>query len=233
MAQEEEMKGKIRFKFRSGEEFEAEGNPQFIEQQRAYFLQLIGKPGGTEGARPELPAQPAYERQRTRNSLQAPQITPDHLRSATSSTRTQSLFTPGSGAATPAEDTLILPISRFPAAERQPVNIDLWDKLLKIEDGLVILRKKSKLLNAESAALLLIAAAKTLLKQPDGYSALHLSKSMKKSGYGDGRLDRTLTGELKAGSIASIGSKRSRCYKISDEGFARAFVLAEKISQDY
>ena len=43
MSQETEQKVKIRFKFRSGEEFEAEGNPDFIERQRAQFLYLIGK----------------------------------------------------------------------------------------------------------------------------------------------------------------------------------------------
>lgn len=38
---------KIRFRLPNGEEFEAEGSQSFIEQQRNYFLTLIGKGGST------------------------------------------------------------------------------------------------------------------------------------------------------------------------------------------
>ena len=41
---------KVRFKLPNGEEFEAEGTPEFIETQRAYFLKLVGKlPTGQDG----------------------------------------------------------------------------------------------------------------------------------------------------------------------------------------
>ena len=58
MSQETEQKVKIRFKFRSGEEFEAEGNPDFIERQRAQFLYLIGKQP-QDAARKENSLQPS------------------------------------------------------------------------------------------------------------------------------------------------------------------------------
>ena len=43
MAGDSEKILKIRFRFPGGEEFEAEGSREFIEQQRNYFLALIGK----------------------------------------------------------------------------------------------------------------------------------------------------------------------------------------------
>ena len=43
MIDEHNKTQKIRFKFANGEEFEAEGNPEFIESQRDYFLALVNK----------------------------------------------------------------------------------------------------------------------------------------------------------------------------------------------
>ena len=43
MGQEDKPNFKIRFRLPSGEEFEAEGPKEFIEEQRAYFLRLTGK----------------------------------------------------------------------------------------------------------------------------------------------------------------------------------------------
>ena len=39
----EENKSKVRIRFQNGAEFEAEGSQAFIEQQRNYFLALLGK----------------------------------------------------------------------------------------------------------------------------------------------------------------------------------------------
>ena len=47
---------KIRFRLPNGEEFEAEGSQSFIEQQRNYFLTLIGK-GGSISLIPTLPVE--------------------------------------------------------------------------------------------------------------------------------------------------------------------------------
>ena len=97
---------------------------------------------------------------------------------------------------------------------------------------MVFLRRKNRLLTSDTAALVLLAAAKVLLRLPDGYSALALSKSLKKSGYGGERLDRVLGGEMKTGTVRSVGTKRSRFYLLSDEGFAKAFILAGKLTQN-
>ncbi len=236
MSFEAENKVKIRIKLRSGEEFEAEGSPAFIEKQRADFLQLIGKTGEKQKnkIRPALP-----ENYTQNTSLSTP--------------------TPFPAAA---EDTFVSPyLPETPAALRRPMtepspetpqnltkqdftiaqphqspaepNLRLWEELCKTEEDMVVLRRKSRLLTPETAALLLIAGAKVLLQAENGFSALNLSKSLAKSGYGGSRLDRVLAGELKRGSIKSFGSKRSRLYSLSDEGFARAFVLAGKVIEEW
>ena len=224
MAENDLNKVKIRLKLRSGEEFEAEGSPDFIEKQRAEFLQLIGKQGknisGTDWV--ATPAPRAYPRkpglkpaqpQTEPNPYPAPGITPS-----------------GFAAAEHIRPTPPLPTATNSA---EKANTALWEQIIRVDDGLVILRRKSRLLSAETAALLLIASAKVLLNEQNGYSALSLSKSLAKSGYGGGRLDRVLTAEMRQGTIQASGSKRSRAYLLSNEGFARAYVLANKIAGEW
>lgn len=197
---------KIRFKFPGGEEFEAEGTREFIEEQRAYFLKLVGK---------DAPSAPALN-----TRISSYERTPKRT--------TYPLRQPDEGRTVSAETAPGQPAHTAPDAPAK----QLWERILKTEDGLVFLRRKHRLLTHETAALVLIAGAKTLVSAANGYSALDLSKSMKKSGYGDGRLDRQLAGEIRTGAIIPVGSKRGRAYKLSDEGFARAFVLAEKLGQE-
>jgi hypothetical protein len=109
----------------------------------------------------------------------------------------------------------------------------LWEQIIRTDDKLVFLRRKSRQLSPDTAALVLLAAAKVLLGASDGYSALLLSKALKKSGYGGERLDRVLAGEMRQGTIRSDGTKRSRLYLLSDEGFARAYVLATKLADEW
>ncbi len=192
---------KIRFKFSSGEEFEAEGPREFIEQQRAFFLSLTGrKPQVIHNA-------PAVPRPRPTYPLNPPASAP-----------------------MPTEISTQTPVPAVQAPTVTPLNT-LWERLFKQEDGVLVFRRKSRLLTAPTAALVLLAAAKILRKE-DEFSALHLSKALRKSGYAEGRLDRLLLSEIRAGSLTSVGSKRGRAYKLSGEGFARAAVLAEKIAQD-
>ena len=105
----------------------------------------------------------------------------------------------------------------------------LWEKLLKEDDNTLILRRKAKLPPQEVAALIL-AGARVLLKKP-AYPALELARSLKACGIEAGRLDRLLTGEIQAGRIVGEGNKRSRTYKLTPQGFAKAFALAEKLLQ--
>ena len=112
-------------------------------------------------------------------------------------------------------------------------DVRLWEEIVRVDDRLVYLRRKSRQLSPETAALVLIAAAKVLLRATEGYSALLLSKALKKSGYGGERLDRVLAGEMRQGTVRSDGTKRSRLYLLSDEGFAHAYVLADKLAKEH
>lgn len=192
---------KIRFRFPGGEEFEAQGTPEFIEKQRNYFLDLIGK-------RPT--AHPAVPQKTTDLSFTtAPHSTAKPIDADTTSAGFPSQHNSAAQAA-------------FPAKR-------LWEKLLKEEGGEILLRRKMRL-EAQDAALLLLAGARVLLNQP-ACKALYLSQVLQKSGFSDvGRLDRLLQKEIYNGYLQSDGIKRGRTYSLTNAGFARAFVLAEKLA---
>ena len=103
----------------------------------------------------------------------------------------------------------------------------LWEKLLKEDGNTLILRHKTKLTPQEISTIIL-AGARVLLKKQD-YPALELARSLKACHINEGRLDRLLAGEILAGRMKAQGNKRSRTYSLSNEGFAKAFVLAEKL----
>ena len=114
----------------------------------------------------------------------------------------------------------------------QHAELYLWEKLFKEDGETLILRKRAKLPIPE-LALLLIAGAKALLNHPS-YSALELAKSLKACGTEQGgRLDRCLAPEIQSGRLIAQGAKRSRTYKLSDSGFAKAYTLAEKLLKNY
>ena len=265
MADFAEDKVKVRFKFRSGDEFEAEGTAAFIEKQRADFLQLITQersartrrnlanassatdvPTGSYTNYPTIPSEisldttePAMYRQQRSGTIDihasaslSPQ-TPSQSMAERLSNHDTPTITQGISAAeraslrSPVNEGGTTPINTVPAADMR-----LWEELVRTEDQMVFLRRKNRLLTPDTAALVLLAAARILLHLTDGYSALALSKSLKKSGYGGERLDRVLGGELKLGTVRSIGSKRSRLYYLSEEGFAKAYVLAEKLLKE-
>ena len=205
---------KIRLRFPGGEEFEAQGNREFIEEQRNYFLSLIGKKGGNSAGGSQGAKMP-------RPAVSAPRRT------------TYPLLTPNAAPAPLPE------LSTRPAAERQaklgergmieqttgpempPSSVlRYWEQILKVDGDLVLLRKKMRLSAAEAASLL-IAGAKT---------ALDLSRAMRKSGFEEGRLDRLLAPEIRQGHLICQGVKRGRSYQLTNEGFAKAFVLAEKLA---
>ena len=214
---------KIRFRLPNGEEFEAEGPQDFIEVQRAYFLNLIGRAAYRTAQTP----------QRGGGSIQPP--------------ATPILSAPGTAAVPPAGNAAKTPISTQPAAqpaEKPPVYTltssytaqsaggispqvrHLWEQLLKEENGCLILRRKTRL-SVQEAALLILAGAKNLLGETH-YRAVLLAKSIKLSGFTPARLDRVLQGEIKAGYLTAQGSKRSRSYTLTPAGYAKAFVLAQK-----
>ncbi len=105
-----------------------------------------------------------------------------------------------------------------------------WEKLLKEDGSTLVLRRKTKW-TAQETALVLLAGARVLLNQP-AYPALELARSLTACGVTEGRLDRLLASEIQAGRIVGEGIKRSRTYQLTNEGFARAFVLAEKLLKE-
>lgn len=243
MSESSANKVKIRFKFRSGEEFEAEGNPDFIEKQRSDFLQLIGKdelPSTYRRTRPvQMPAPAPVLEDTPTVASSAAQPSDPQLGEIPAIYRRSAEQHPSIPSITWLKDGGISrSISAAEARQgRRNVSSDadirLWEQLVRTDDRLVYLRRKSRQLSADTAALLLIAAAKVLLRDTEGYSALLLSKALKKSGYGGERLDRALAGEMRQGTIRCEGTKRSRIYLLSNEGFARAYVLATKLAQEW
>lgn len=233
MAGDSEKILKIRFRFPGGEEFEAEGSREFIEQQRNYFLALIGKK--MSGPASAIPA----PRKRTTYPL-----TGGPKPTASQTVPASPLFSPTDIPQTATNAQTPLPLlSNIPPALRGetalqadmpladiPQPVRLWEQLLKEEGDIVVLRRKMRLSAAEAASLL-VAGARVLLKKPN-YPALHLSQSMRKSGFDEGRLDRILAPEIRNRHLASDGSKRSRTYRLTNEGFAKAFVLAEKLAKE-
>lgn len=233
MAGDSEKILKIRLRFPGGEEFEAEGSREFIEQQRNYFLALIGKK--MSGPASAIPA----PRKRTTYPL-----TGGPKPTASQTVPASPLFSPTPiSQTTPNAPTPLPPLSSVPPALRGeaalqadipladiPQPVRLWEQLLKEDGEKVVLRRKMRLSAAEAASLL-VAGARVLLKKPH-YPALHLSQSMRKSGFDEGRLDRILAPEIRNGHLASDGSKRSRTYRLTNEGFAKAFVLAEKLAKE-
>lgn len=168
---------KIRFKLPSGEEFEAEGPREFIDQERAKFLALVNH----HPAAPQPALTPALQ----------PQTKP---------------------------------------TDQHHTELFFWEKLLKEDGSTLVLRRKTKW-TAQETALVLLAGARVLLKQP-AYPALELARSLIACGIEEGRLDRLLASEIQAGRIVGEGIKRSRTYQLTNEGFARAFVLAEKLLKE-
>ena len=177
---------KIRFRLLNGEEFEAEGSQSFIEQQRSYFLTLIGKEGNLSIA-PAAPTQPAINTQTVLSSMPI-QARPDDL---------------------------------------SPIR--LWERILREEGNVVAFRKRHKL-SPQEAVLLILAGSRVLLHK-QSCSALEVSRALKLSNINaNGRLDRMLAGEIQQGYLSSEGAKRSRVYSLTERGVARAFVLAEKLT---
>lgn len=107
---------------------------------------------------------------------------------------------------------------------------EVWQKIASIKDNIVILKVKHPQIAAQEAALIIAGATRAICDiQP--IPALTLSKSLRKSGYITGRLDRLLGHEIASGRMMPVGTKRNRAYHLSDKGLARAYILAEKLSE--
>lgn len=107
---------------------------------------------------------------------------------------------------------------------------DVWLKISSIKNNITVLKVKHPQIAAQEAALIIAGVTRALCDiQP--IPALTLSKSLRKSGYITGRLDRLLAHEISAGRVMPVGTKRNRAYHLSDKGLARAYILAEKLAE--
>lgn len=106
----------------------------------------------------------------------------------------------------------------------------VWERIAYPDGRLIILRRRDKTLSTETAALIILGAAKMLNNMPK-MSALELSKSLKVSGYlkEKERLDRILAQEIKQSTLVFEGSKRNRDYIITQSGTAKAYTAAERV----
>ena len=200
---------KIRFKFSNGEEFEAEGTLDFIEKQRDYFLELVKK----------KPIRSFSAPLREDSSVSGP-LTP-HLYATAPGT-----YADDKHSITSTPKTASSALSKMPFSGTR-----LWEEILTQEGDLLYLRRKLRL-SADEAALIILAGGKEILAQ-EACSALRLARSLEKSGFETGRLDRLLAPATKLGFIESRGSRRSRAYTLTPSGLAHAFVLAEKRVHGY
>ena len=211
MSQENENL-KLRFKLKTGEEFEAQGNLDFISQQKEAFLNLLKapKPANTLAA---------YKPQESQNMQKQNYSAQNYQTYKPAYLRRQEF----SHESTEQNKTVL----KTPSGE-------VWDKVAYSDGDNIILRRKSKLIKPQIAALIVLGAAKILTEQ-DTLSALELAKSLKLSGYlkQGQRLDRLLEGEIREGFLAYEGSKRNRLYRISAAGQAKAYTWAEKLLQEY
>ena len=190
---------KLRFKLKTGEEFEAQGNQSFISAQKEAFLNL------DKAARP-LTNIYTHKQEDSSQETPKPLAHPSYLRNVNNHTRN--------------------PIPT-PSGE-------VWDKVAYSDGESIIIRRKSKLIKPQIAALIILGANKVLSSQ-DTLTALELAKSLKLSGYlkTGQRLDRLLEGEIREGHLSYEGSKRNRLYRISATGQAKAYIWAEKLLQEF
>lgn len=197
MPQENELL-KLRFKLKTGEEFEAQGNLNFISTQKEAFLNLLKTPKVLQ------------------NSL-------SNYKTEESAQDTPKLL------ARPTYFRNIQPKTSFPTPSSE-----VWNKVAYSDGENIIIRRKSKLIKPQIAALIILGANKIINAQST-LSALELAKSLKLSGYlktGE-RLDRIITTEIKEGHLSFEGSKRNRLYRITATGQAKAYTWAEKLLQEF
>lgn len=199
---------KLRFKLKTGEEFEAQGNQSFISTQKEAFLNLIKAPKSQDSALAP------YKKEENPQIAQNPPYRPAYLRKEPRQADFSDKNTP--------KTALKMP------------SVEVWDKVCYLDGGNIILRRKSKLIKPQIAALIILGAAKVLNEQTV-LTALELAKALKLSGYlkPGQRLDRLLESEIREGFLSYEGSKRNRLYRISSGGQAKAYTWAEKLLQEY
>ncbi|PCI34840.1 MAG: hypothetical protein COB53_11595 [Elusimicrobia bacterium] len=115
------------------------------------------------------------------------------------------------------------------AAEKPSDTIEpSWETILENTGQKLSLRAKLRGDGAErEAALILLAAARTLLRERKP-TAAQIARWLRASGYPIGRVDRTIQASIDQGEILASGSRRARRYELSGPGLAKAFRLGRQ-----
>jgi uncharacterized protein (DUF849 family) len=115
-------------------------------------------------------------------------------------------------------------------SEKYPkIDTQAWQKILETKGDLLIIKVKNPDISVSQSALMIVAGSRFFLDS-DRVSALTLSKSLKRSGYLKGRLDRIIAPEIKNGHIIASGTKRNRGYQSTQKGLFKAIELISTIS---
>ncbi|MDR0952667.1 MAG: hypothetical protein LBM71_00510 [Elusimicrobiota bacterium] len=239
---EENIKNfKLRFKLKTGEEFEAEGQEAFILKEKEAFLNLIVPQ--KQNLKTRQINQIDFTEPKETGKTPAPFLQDSEVLSATDDL---AIYKPAylrqnHGGLPPQKEPQELPqpsqnLKNPSNYYNEPIknsalqaNISVWDKIVYSDGGEIILRRKDKNIKPPTAALIILSAAK-ILKNSEGLPALELAHALKVSGYlkPNERLDRILAGEIKTGALLFSGSKRGRLYRATQTGMAKAYTVAER-----
>lgn len=103
-----------------------------------------------------------------------------------------------------------------------------WTQIAEARKNGIMLLGKGKNSPAE-ACLILLGAARALLDQARP-TAAQLAKCLRLSGYSVARIDRILQNSVKNNEIMPSGSRRSRCYELTQKGRNKSLYLAQELA---
>jgi len=121
-----------------------------------------------------------------------------------------------------------VPAELAPPPQHPGFEPGIWKTLMESRDNLFYLKTRYPQTEPHDAALMILATW-TELGKKGTVEALKLAKSLKKSGFVKGRLDRIMAQEISQQRIISTGTKRARRYQLTAEGLARAHYLAQDL----
>lgn len=121
------------------------------------------------------------------------------------------------------------PAGPAPEPFPEPLEPD-WSVVIETQGSQIQLRAKPPEGSEREACLILLAAAKSLLKAPKP-TAARLARWLRASGYPIGRVDRALQESIANGDILSSGSRRARRYELSAPGLAKGLRLSRELAR--
>ncbi len=99
-------------------------------------------------------------------------------------------------------------------------------KIMSADDRVVSLTARAE--SVDDAALLVLLGQRTF-RNNDSATGGEIMDGLRQSGYTLGRVDRTLNELATAGSVITIGTGRSRRYRLTNQGMIRAQEIAQRL----